>query len=149
RVAGRADAVNADGAVMPAGFPTWETSSPCNTGHDPTVSPNGRSLKRQRRGQGFHQGCGKVTSHSLTVWSTLPEASILPSALKATEKTGHGYPLRVTRPSPLAASHSLIVLSALALAMVLPSGLKTTEVTNPVWLLRVTRSCPVATSHSL
>src|SRR5262245_26298035 len=90
-----------------------------------------------------------ATSHSLTVWSWLPEASVLPSGLYATERTQPVCPLRVACSSPVAASHSLTVWSSLPEASVLPSGLYATDRTQPVCPLRVARSLPVVTSHSL
>ena len=90
-----------------------------------------------------------ATSHSLIVWSLLPEASVLPSGLNATDHTPPVCPLRVACSLPVATSHSLIVWSPLPEASVLPSGLYATEYTQLVCPLRVACSLPVATSHSL
>jgi len=67
-----------------------------------------------------------VTFHSLIVPSSLPDASVLPSGLNATEWTLPVCPLWVTRSLPVATFHSLIVLSPLPDASVLPSGLNAT-----------------------
>src|SRR5262245_59470333 len=99
-------------------------------------------------------------SHSLIVRSELPEASVFPFGLKATEETWAVRPLSVARSWPLAASNNLISplkcnlgssqrLQALAEARVLPSGLKATEVTQSVCPLSVARSWPLAASHNL
>src|SRR5262249_9916167 len=68
------------------------------------------------------------TAQSLTVLSSLPQARIFPSGLKATELITSEYPLRVRNSVPVETSHSLTVFSSL-LARVFPSGLKATEVT--------------------
>jgi len=52
-----------------------------------------------------------------------PEAKVLPSFVKATEKTECLWPFRVTVFLPLAISHKLMVPSPLAAASILPSGL--------------------------
>src|SRR5262249_10164594 len=75
------------------------------------------------RAQGRCPQRGDSASHNLTVWSSLPEAGVVPSRLKATEWPKSVCPRSVARSWPLAASHSLIVLSPSALARVLPSGL--------------------------
>ena len=62
-------------------------------------------------------------SHSLTVVSALPEASMCPSRLKATESTGPVCPCNVLLSLPVAASHSFTVLSSPPVATVRPSGL--------------------------
>src|ERR1700722_17735084 len=88
------------------------------------------------------------TSHSLTVSSMLPEASVLPSGLYATDHTKPLCPLRVARSLPVFTSHNLIVLS-LPEANVLPSQLKATDHAILVCPLRVASSLPASTSHSL
>src|SRR5262249_20796410 len=82
-----------------------------------------------------------ATSHSLIVLSSLAEASILPSGLKATEPTESPCDLRVACSLPVRRSHSLTQLSQLAEASVLPSGLKATEHRASV--------CPCSVARSL
>ena len=71
-------------------------------------------------------------SHSLTVWSRLPDASVLPSGLNATANTESVRPVSGL-PSwrCVATSHNRIVPSALPDASVLPSGLNATSNTQP------------------
>jgi hypothetical protein len=45
------------------------------------------------------------TFHRRIVWSSLPEARVLPSGLNATEFTQFVCPLKVARSLPVAASH--------------------------------------------
>src|SRR5262249_46368736 len=68
-----------------------------------------------------------LTSHSLTVLSRLPLASVCPSGEKATEVTPSLCPLSVWISAPLTAFHSLTVLSPFPEASVLPSGEKATD----------------------
>src|SRR5438270_772317 len=68
-----------------------------------------------------------ATSQNLMVWSSPPEASVLPSGLKTTERTGSLWPWRVVRSFPVDQSQSLIVASSLPEASNLASGLKTTD----------------------
>ena len=69
-----------------------------------------------------------ATSHSRTVPSPLPLASVVPSGLNATEPTGPVWPVSG---APIgrwvATSHSRTVSSAPPLASVVPSGLNATE----------------------
>src|SRR5205085_755015 len=88
-------------------------------------------------------------SHSLIDESQLPEASVVPSGLYATEYTPPACPLRVACSLPVLTSHSLIVSSQLPEAKVLPSGLYATEYTRFLCPLRVARSLPVATSQRM
>ncbi len=57
-----------------------------------------------------------LTSHSLTVWSSLPVARYLPSAEKATQRTGFSCPRSVAFSFPTSASQSLTSLVARAVA---------------------------------
>gem|GEM_PF-6095440 len=50
-----------------------------------------------------------AASHSLIVWSKLPEASVLPSGLYATEDTPPVCPLRVACSLPVTASAAVAV----------------------------------------
>src|SRR5207248_3233589 len=77
----------------------------------------------------------------LIVWSLLPEASVLPSGLYATEVTAAVWPLSVAFSLPPATSHSLMVLSPLPEASALPSGLNATQNTLSV--------CPVSVAFGL
>ena len=72
-------------------------------------------------------------SHSRTVSSALPAASMVPSGLNATDSTYPAAPVS-GRPSGLgeagsAMSHSRTVSSALPAASIVPSGLNATEYT--------------------
>src|SRR5437016_421686 len=68
------------------------------------------------------------TSHRLIVQSSLPEASVLPSGLNASELIDRVCPSK-TVSLPVFTSHSLIVLPAYPEATVSPSGLKATDQT--------------------
>src|SRR5438046_1096053 len=81
-----------------------------------------------------------ATTHTLIVLSSLAEASILPSGLKATEPTESLCDLRVACSLPVRRSHSLTVVSQVAEASVLPSGLNATEHTAFVCPFSVHRS---------
>src|SRR5438128_103904 len=85
------------------------------------------------------------------VLSPLPEASILPSGLKATDQTSPAWPFRVTEKAlGFATFHSLMVPSALPEASVSPSRLKATDQTPLAWPSRVTaKALGLATSHNL
>src|ERR1700712_3843464 len=91
----------------------------------------------------------EFTSHNLIVLSWLPEASVLPSGLNATELMARVCPFKVVLSLPALASQSLIVLSRDAEASILPSGLNATHDTHSVCPSRVARSLPVLTFHSL
>src|SRR5947207_14576131 len=71
-----------------------------------------------------------VFFHSLIVLSSLPLASVCPSALMATLSTKSLCPVRVRRRSPVFRFHSLIVSSQLPLLRVCPSGLMATLLTR-------------------
>src|SRR4051794_14878263 len=75
-----------------------------------------------------------------------PEASVLPSGLKATDCIASPLPLRVARTLPVRTSHNLI--ASLTSARVCPSGLYATDSTRPS-PLKLACSLPVVTSHSL
>src|SRR5262249_48872316 len=80
-----------------------------------------------------------AASHSLTVLSSLPEARVLPSGLKATDQAQLFCPPRVAEFLAMATSHSLIVPAALA--MVLPSAVIASPRSHPgPPTLKVTRS---------
>ena len=66
-------------------------------------------------------------SHSLIVWSELPEANILPSTLKATLKIASWCPFNVPFSFPVFTSQSLMFMSELPVTSVFPSGLKTMQ----------------------
>src|SRR5206468_1418882 len=87
-------------------------------------------------------------SHNLTVLSQLPEATRLPSGLKATGSTKAVWPLRVAGLPTASTSHSLIVLSALPEASSLPSGLKATHRTTFACPVRVARFAPATAPHN-
>ena len=88
----------------------------------------------------------------------LPEATRLPSGLKATgpipprteslSSTGPANPLKVRSSWPVCASHTFTVRSAAALTRRRPSGLNATLWTGPVCPVRVTGSRPVWMSHT-
>jgi hypothetical protein len=66
------------------------------------------------------------------VWSRLPEASVLPSGLKAVLHTAAVWSVSGGSSGwRLATSHKRIVLSSLPEARIVPSGLKTTLHTEP------------------
>ena len=80
----------------------------------------------------------------------LPEASVLPSGLNATDMTASVCPLRVARSLPVATSHSLIGLVAARRGQRLAVRAERHGLDRmAVCPLRVARSLPVATSHSL
>src|SRR5205807_311124 len=95
----------------------WTASSPASVVHSPSRSLPDEAV--DRAGSVLWAG---GTSHSLMVLSSLPEAKVLPSGLKATDQTT-ACPLRVIRCLPVATSHSATVSSVLAEARTLPSGL--------------------------
>ena len=88
-------------------------------------------------------------SQSLTVLSSLPEASMSPFGENETDVTEFECPMRVRSSCPLATSQSLTVRSLLAEAKMSPFGEKEIAVTRSVCPLSVRISCPLATSQSL
>src|SRR5204862_521995 len=110
------------------------------------------------------------TSHSRTVLSQPPVASVLPSGLNATactadvppstaatappsgptatHRTPPAPPARVAYSLPAGTSQSWTALSPPAEASVLPSGLNARPLTSSACPARVARSFPVATSHN-
>src|SRR4051812_47175423 len=90
-----------------------------------------------------------LACHTLIVLSMLPEASVLPSGLYATETTGSECPVSVASSLPVCTSHSLIVLSKLPEASVVQSGLNATDNTESVCPLREACTFLVCTSHSI
>src|SRR5208337_3317521 len=81
-----------------------------------------------------------ATSQSLILSSALPDASLRPSGLNATELTELVCPARVRNSCPLATSQSLTEWSRLPESKVCPSGLKATDATDA--------ECPVCTTSS-
>src|SRR5439155_12828197 len=69
----------------------------------------------------------RLTSHSFTVLSRLPDASRFPSGLKAMLRTGAVCPFKIKRNRPLAWSHILILQSPPPEASCFPSGLNATH----------------------
>jgi len=65
-----------------------------------------------------------AASQSISVPSSLPESTVLPSGLKVQVVTRPRWPLSVARLSPVAASQTISVPSSLPESTVLPSGLK-------------------------
>src|SRR5262245_11531345 len=96
------------------------TQAPISTA---AVEAGGRA---DRRRPPRHFGPNRFTSHSRIFMSALPEASVLPSGLNATQLTASVCPVNFATSLPDATSHSRIVLSAPHEAIVLPSGLKAT-----------------------
>src|SRR5215472_1645564 len=84
------------------------------------------------------------------VLSSLPLARLLPSGLKATERTlpCSECPVRVRSSAPVETSHSFIVLSIPPLARVFPSGLKATALIKVDCHVRVRNTTPVESSHN-
>src|SRR5438270_14088413 len=72
-----------------------------------------------------------VTSQSLTVRSSLPEASVLPSDEIATEQTLPSCPVKVASSLAVATFQSLMVLSGGAEINVLPERSKARELLPP------------------
>src|SRR5262249_34837892 len=87
-------------------------------------------------------------SHSFTVPSRLPEASLFPSGEKITEETLSSCSPRASSSCPLAISHSFTVRSSLPEASFFPSGEKATEETIFECPLSVKYSCAMVASHS-
>ena len=81
--------------------------------------------------------------------SVLPEASVLPSGLNATEHDRLVCPSRVARSLPVATSHSRTVLSVAPRGQRLAVRAEGHGVARSVCPFRAARSLPVATSHSL
>src|SRR5262249_734622 len=98
---------------------------------------------------GRRLGSAILTSHSLMISSRLPEASVSPSLLKATEVTSFVCPRRVERSLPVRTSQSLTVWSRLADARVCPSPLKATDRTVLACPFKRASSLPVLTSQTL
>jgi hypothetical protein len=90
-----------------------------------------------------------ATSHCLTVWSSDPENTALPSPLTATAMTQAACPSKVRRRFPAATSQCLTVLSSDPENTVLSSPLTATALTEDPWPSKVRRPFPVATSHCL
>src|SRR4051812_12154507 len=86
-------------------------------------------------------------SQILIVLSLLAEARVLPSGVKATERTQSWCPSRVAASCRVARSQSLTVLSALAEARIFPSGEKANDQMPPACPLSEARRLPVATSQ--
>ena len=63
-----------------------------------------------------------AASHSLRVWSSLPESTRAPLGEKATEWTPPACPVKVRMSWPPAASHSLRLRSSLPESTRVPSG---------------------------
>src|SRR5580765_4112018 len=62
----------------------------------------------------------EVNSHNLILLSDPPEARILPSAVKANDRTGRECPLKAAFCLPVLQSHTRMVASSLALTSELP-----------------------------
>src|SRR5262249_48245738 len=89
--------------------------------------------------------CCVDTSHNLTVWSRLPDASVLESGEKANDVTSRACPRSVARSIPVFASRSFTVLSGPRQAKVVLSG---DRAPAPVTATGAS-SWPVATSQTL
>src|SRR5262249_44134712 len=97
---------------------------------------------------GVRVSCPVCASHTVTVWSLLPDTIRLPSAENATLLTVLVCPLRVSASCPVCASHTFTVWSSLPDTIRLPSAENATMLTHPVCPLRVSASCPVCASHT-
>ena len=75
-------------------------------------------------------------SQILRALSSPPEATVLPSGLKATHQTRSAWPVQRTRARPVSASQTTTAPSALAAATRRPSGLKATAWTTAAWRSR-------------
>ena len=86
-------------------------------------------------------------SQSLTVWSIPPEASQLPSGLKARLKTSPALAV-IVRTAPEATVNNATLLSAVPAASMVPSGLTATAFTCPL-NSKVLTTVPVARFDNL
>ncbi len=89
--------------------------------------------------------CPSLTSHTTTVESNDPDASIMPSAENATEYTWVVCSLNTDTPTPRSTSHNRThasndALASCTRASTAPAGIHVTLYTSRVWPLRVWRS---------
>src|SRR5262249_3018751 len=87
-------------------------------------------------------------SQTLTVRSTPPLASRLPSGDHATLLTSPACPFSASDCFPVPASQILAVPSADAVARSLPSGDQDTLLTGPSWPVRQSTCCPPASAQT-
>ena len=108
------------------------------------VRAEGRRPDGARMADAGHAVCSALPRSQRRIkLSSPPEASVLPSGLKATARTMSAEPWKVRKFCWLATSQSRTVLSLLPEASVLPSLLKAMQLTGPLWPSSLKRSVAV------